>query len=476
MRILMLSHGHPAFSIGGAEVASYNLFNGLNGIPDVSCHYLARVGPPIQPHRGTPFLSLRQKERETLLFANDYDYMRLSNRDLETLGRDFCRFVDDVNPDIVHFHHFLGFGVEAIHAVRRIRPNVPIVATLHEYLSICNNHGQMVKARTGQLCRRASPAECGVCFPNIPASTLHKRELFIKTLFDEVDMFVSPSRFLIDRYVDWGIDAGRLTFLENGLEIAEVAPARPLAGGKGRRNRFAYFGQLNQFKGIKVLVEAVARVPAADWGTDSVLCVFGGNLEVQPESFQQEFKRLVQMAGRRVRFFGSYRSPDLPTLMREVDWAVVPSTWWENSPVVIQEAFLHGRPVICSDIGGMAEKVRNRVDGLHFRAGSAESLVDRLVEVLHNPEIWDRLRTRIRRPISAGEAAEQHLALYRHVLDRRRHRHTVAAQTSGLPASKHQAEFGALPPGSMPAPEPDQVAGSVSAAEPSAVVPTAAAA
>ena len=207
MQILMLSHGHPAFSIGGAEVASYNLFNGLNGHPDVSCHYLARVGPPIQPHRGTPFLSLRQKERETLIFANDYDYLRLSNRDLETLGRDFCRFVDDVNPDVVHFHHFLGFGVEAIHAVRRVRPNVPIVATLHEYLSICNNHGQMVKTRTGQFCRRASPAECGVCFPDIPASTLHKRELFIKTLFDEVDMFVSPSRFLIDRYADWGIAA-----------------------------------------------------------------------------------------------------------------------------------------------------------------------------------------------------------------------------------------------------------------------------
>ena len=147
--------------------------------------------------------------------------------------------------------------------------------------------------------------------------------------------------------------------------------------------------------------------------------MFGGNLEVQPESFQQEFRRLVQMAGRRVRFFGSYRSADLPELMREVDWVVVPSTWWENSPVVIQEAFLHGRPIICSDIGGMAEKVRHRVDGLHFRASSAESLVDRLTEILHNPDLWERLRGRIRRPVCAAEAAEQHLTLYRQLLARR---------------------------------------------------------
>ena len=418
MRILMLSHGHPAFSIGGAEVASYNLHKGLNGLDDVECHYLARVGPPVQPHRGTPFMSLRQNERETLIYANDYDYFRLSNRDLDTLRNDFCRFIDAINPDVVHFHHFLGFGVEAIHAVRRVRPDVAIVATLHEYLSICNNHGQMVKRKDGQLCRRATPAECAVCFPDIPAGTLHKRELFIKTLFDEVDMFVSPSRFLIDRYADWGLPRDKLTFLENGLEIGEIAPMRKLTGGKGRRNRFAYFGQLNQFKGIKVLVEAVARVPADDWGTDSMLCVFGGNLEVQPEQFQQDFRRLVQMAGRRVRFFGSYRTPDLPTLIREIDWVVVPSTWWENSPVVIQEAFLHGRPIICSDIGGMAEKVRDRIDGLHFRASSAESRVDRLVEILHNPDLWERLRGRIRRPLSHTDAAGQHLALYRNLLAR----------------------------------------------------------
>ena len=43
--------------------------------------------------------------------------------------------------------------------------------------------------------------------------------------------------------------------------------------------------------------------------------------------------------------------------MASVDWVVVPSIWWENSPLVIQEAFGYGRPVICSDIGGMAEKV-----------------------------------------------------------------------------------------------------------------------
>jgi glycosyltransferase involved in cell wall biosynthesis len=87
---------------------------------------------------------------------------------------------------------------------------------------------------------------------------------------------------------------------------------------------------------------------------------------------------------------------------------------------VIQEAFLHGRPIITSDIGGMAEKVRHNIDGLHFRAASAESLVDRLVEALRSPDLWERLRARIPRPISAVDAAEQHRALYEHLLEQHR--------------------------------------------------------
>lgn len=411
-RVLVLSHGHPSVSIGGAEVASYNLFRGLGEIPGCDSHYLARVGPPIAPHRDTPFLSLRQKERETLFYANDYDYFRLSNRDLETLGGAFTRFLRDVKPDLVHFHHILGFGVEAIFAVRKTLPDVPIVVTLHEYLAICNHHGQMVKTRRQQLCSKASPADCSMCFPDIAPAQFMRREMFIKSFFDQVDCFVSPSHFLLDRFVDWGIPPRRMRMLENGLDLHEIAPARPLPKRGGRRNRFAYFGQLNEFKGVRVLIDAVGRVPQEVWGDDSVLNIFGGNLELQPEAFQVEIERLIARAGRRVRFHGAYRSAELPTLMREIDWVVVPSTWWENSPIVIQEAFAHGRPLICSDIGGMAEKVRHEVDGLHFRAGSAESLVDRLVEAIRSPDLWERLRAGAPRPLTYRDMAEQHWDLY----------------------------------------------------------------
>lgn len=417
MKALILSHAHPTFSIGGAQVASYNLFQGLKEQEGWDAHYLAGVGPPVARHRATPLMSLGQGPDETLFWSNDYDWFHLGTNDLDGLMKHFERFLSDYRPDVINFHHVMGFGIQAIRAARRALGDVPIVYTLHEYLPICAHHGQMIKAKTGALCSKASPSECGVCFPEIGPANLMRRELFIKSFFAEVDAFVSPSRFLLGRFADWGLPREKLVMIENGLEEAPATPPRRVAPG-GRRDRFAFFGQLNPFKGVRVLIDAVTRVPADIWG-DAVLYVHGGNLEHQPEEFQASVKELFRLAGRRVRFMGSYKSPELPNLMREVDWVIVPSTWWENAPVVIQESFHHGRPIIASDIGGMAEKVRDGIDGLHFHVGNAESLAEQIGRAIREPALWDRLHGGIRPPTSADQSAKLHARLFERLLERR---------------------------------------------------------
>jgi glycosyltransferase involved in cell wall biosynthesis len=416
MRVLVVSHGHPSFSIGGAELASHNLFGGLNAIDGCEAYYLARVCPPLQRHGDSPLMSLRHGARESFLYSDDYDHFWLSNRNLGELREALTRYLGHVRPDVVHLHHVLGLGLETLYVVRRALPDAAIVVTFHEYLSICLNHGQMVKAHDNRLCTRASPADCAMCMSGHGPAQVFKRELFVKNHLGLADAYVSPSRFLIDRYVAWGLPRAKFHFIENGLDAAE--PAAPRSGG--RRARFGFFGQISAFKGLHVLLDAVGRVPDAAWGEDAALCIFGGNLEQQPEAFRARFAALLDRAGRRARFYGSYAAADLPALMREVDWVVVPSIWWENSPLVIQEAFAHGRPVICSDAGGMAEKVRDGVDGLQFRIGSAEALADRLTEALTEPDLWQRLHDARPTPPDVATAAAQHHALYGQLLAARR--------------------------------------------------------
>lgn len=440
MRTLIVSHGHPAFSIGGAELASHNLWRALDALPGHEAHYLARAGHPLRRRAETPLMSLRQGEREAFLHADAYDHFWLSNRALDDLSGAFAAHLRALAPDVVHFHHVIGLGVEAIAAARAAVPDARIVVTFHEYLSICAHHGQMVKTGGNRLCRKATPADCAACFPERSAGELFRRELFLKHHLQLADAYVSPSYFLVDRYAEWGLERSRFHVIENGLDLATAAPARTLAPG-GRRARFGFFGQVTEFKGLPVLLDAVARVPDAAWGDDAALCVFGGNLDNQPEAFRARFAQLMERAGRRAKFYGAYRAEELPRLMGQVDWVVVPSIWWENSPLVIQEAFLHGRPVIASDIGGMAEKVRHGVDGLHFRAGSAEDLADGLARAMGEPGLWERLRDARPAPLDLPAFGEAHAALYRSLRPTtpaatgRVNRSTTRRAQSGPPAS-----------------------------------------
>ena len=104
--------------------------------------------------------------------------------------------------------------------------------------------------------------------------------------------------------------------------------------------------------------------------------------------------------------------------MAAVDWVVVPSVWWENAPLVILEAFRHGRPVICGGIGGMAEMVRDGVDGLHAPVGDPAGLAAVLRRAAERPEMWDRLASGILPPKTIAQVAEDHLSLYQELLGR----------------------------------------------------------
>jgi glycosyltransferase involved in cell wall biosynthesis len=122
----------------------------------------------------------------------------------------------------------------------------------------------------------------------------------------------------------------------------------------------------------------------------------------------------------RVTFRGPYAHAELPKLMADLHWVVVPSVWWENSPLVIQEAFFHRRPVICSDVGGMAEKVRDGVDGIHFRVGDALGLARAFERASSSPELWRSLREGIREPHSMDAHVQKLLGRYGELVERRK--------------------------------------------------------
>jgi glycosyltransferase involved in cell wall biosynthesis len=138
-----------------------------------------------------------------------------------------------------------------------------------------------------------------------------------------------------------------------------------------------------------------------------------GDYTNHEQPFQQDFLDRLDRATPNISYHGPYDNRRVHALMRRMDAVLVPSLWWENSPIVIQEALRAGRPVLCSDIGGMAEKVRDGLDGFHFAAGDAESLAALLTHLARHPDRLRALRTTLRVPAGADAIVAEHLALYR---------------------------------------------------------------
>ena len=406
-RVLIIAHGHPELNKGGGEIAAYNLFKALDERDDYEVLFMARQSVPGAQHGGTPFSARAAKE--ILFYGEGFDLFKFAQPNKRLLWHNFKELIEKFKPDIVHFHHYLHIGLEAIRVVKNTCPEAKIILTLHEYLAICHNSGQMVKTNK-RLCYKASPADCHQCFPDQSPQNFFLRELYIKSFFGLVDQFIAPSQFLKCRYVDWGLAEHKISVLENGQPPALfVKPASFLSTAK--QESFAYFGQLTQFKGLDVLLEAISLLPKKQ-RKRMHLDIHGSGLEIQPEAFQTKIKSLLAELSGTVSFHGAYQPHELSGLMQDVDWVVVPSSWWENSPLVIQEAFKHAKPVICSDIGGMAEKVQEGFNGLHFRAGKATSLSQVLAKVIETPTLHAQLVANIQRPLSLEQSAQEHHQLY----------------------------------------------------------------
>ncbi len=349
------------------------------------------------------------------MFTNDTDQFLFSQRSSDLIDA-FGALLSRIAPNVIHFHHYTQLGLELIAVARRFSPQSRLIVTLHEYLAICHHHGQMVKTETMALCSQSSPDDCAECFRHITAANFFRRELFIRAHFDKVDLFIAPSEFLRQRYIAWGIPSDRIVVLENAISKVRPPPPRPLVA-RERRGMFGFFGQINPYKGLIQLLWAFVLLDQfpAEQSRGLRLVVHGANLGLNHPKFVETIRQLLARTAHRVHFAGSYESHDQSRLMTAVDWVVVPSIWWENSPLIIEEALAHRRPVICSNIGGMAEKVRPGKDGFQFAAGNPADLAGLLVRLGTDDEIWEKLQSTMRVPRSADEVVARHIQLYKGV-------------------------------------------------------------
>jgi len=198
----------------------------------------------------------------------------------------------------------------------------------------------------------------------------------------EIDVFCSPSKFLLELHRGAGLKARESRIVPLGIllpvrfqNLQRAEMSTQSAGPRGRDLgvrpcRFLFIGGLVPHKGIQLLLDAFRGLPRS---LSLSLSVAGaGPLEL-----------LVRQAAAndpRISLHGYVSGAAKERLFAESNVLVVPSTWYENAPATILEAYHRGIPVIASQIGGISELVRSGDTGFLFEPGNVQALRDRMIE------------------------------------------------------------------------------------------------
>lgn len=428
MKILLVSHSYPPLGNAGTETYTAQVAGRLaNRGHEVEVFTTAK-------DIARPNLSLHTRVHEGVrvheVFNNLYYERFRESWDYPSIEPAFDGVLASGRFDVVHFQHLMYLSVGCVE--KASAREIPIVFTLHDYWLQCPRFGQRVHA-DGGVCHTIDFGRCGTCLSSFkygqsplekrvgqaigrvrettgvnlaplargvagalskpPASSAERgdvdaahaaemeraarerTEAMRSRVLPHVRTFLAPSRFLRERFVkEWAMPDGQIEHLPLGVEVdAFLAQERVRAD----RIRVAFVGSLIPIKGPHLLLEAWGRL-APELRQRASLTLYGPSQH--DPAFQRRLGELAASVG--AELGGRIERSDMPVRLASIDLLVVPSVWFENSPLVILEARAARTPLLVSDLGGMAELVERGRSGEHFRVGDVDDLARGLTALL----------------------------------------------------------------------------------------------
>lgn len=421
MSVLYVCHGHPAQARGGGELAAWRLFEHFSAeYGPERCGFLAAARRPEDLPPGCQLLELAP--RQWLMRPSSNAVIHDTAVSLRP-GGPLQQALAPLQPRLIHLHHYLHVGADLVQALRRWFPQAAVLLTLHDYWGPCAYEGRLLR-RDGVLCEGGDPEACNTCLGGAQRDQLAIRAQRVRRLFAAVDHCLAPSYFLKQRYLAWGLDPHRISVVENLPAPWPTVRIPPDRDGAGHGLRLGYFGQVNPWKGLDLILEAVAL--ARQRGAVLRLEVHGLDAQTLAEGAARGDRFygicaawLQQLGPHGVHLAGVYEPEALSARMVGLDALVMGSIWYENSPMVIQEAYRHGLPVLAPRLGGMAEKVRHGACGLLFPPGDVQALAVMLLDLAQDPGLQRHLAAGVQQVARRLDSpALQHAQLYNRWLRR----------------------------------------------------------
>lgn len=289
--------------------------------------------------------------------------------------QNIIKLINDEKPDIVHLNNIRHHVTPSvIYTIKK--HNIPLVWTLHDYQLICPNISFISHGKVCERCRKRKyfwplimKCKKNSYLASSMAAIEHSFQM-ITGVYDLVDAFICPSRFLRDKFIEYGFKENKMYYLNHFIDSEYSAPVRK------DEDYYLYVGRLSEEKGVKALIDAAVKLKSY-----KLKIIGDGPIRDELILYAKSKK-----ADYYIEFLGHKSHEEVLEHLRECKFLVVPSEWYEVMGLVILEAFICGKPVIGSRIGGIPEIVTDGKTGLTFEPGNSDDLRDKIEYMYTNPQ------------------------------------------------------------------------------------------
>lgn len=355
----------------------------------------------------------------------------------------FIAYLKTEQPDLVHFHELAGSnGITLKHVQAAKASGSKVLMTFHLAGYSCKTGTLVYKGET--LCDGVIDLhKCSSCYlhtkgyENVApylvnaSAVLHqlsidaskwnnklgtalgtvpiiaKLKANLHNLVENCDRVVTITNWYQRVLLANGINKDKISYIPQGLPLS--ADAVPLQHKKGNQPlQLLFLGRINPFKGLHLLLEAVSTIDPSL----VELSVYGNS---DDEAYESGL-RSKTINRTNIHWRGKLQQQDVVATLQGHDVLCLCSTFSEMSPLVIQEAFAAGIPVIASHVYGNAEQIRHGENGLLFRFKDVDSLRQQIQACIADPALLISLVQKIQPPANFSKVGDAYYKLYQKLI------------------------------------------------------------
>ena len=356
----------------------------------------------------------------------------------------FTEYIREELPDIIHFHDLAGSNGITLHHVKVAKQlGVKVLMTFHlatyscmtgsllqNGLFNCNGKIELKKCTQCYLSTKKlekstaklltglslllnllgiNPTKLSNRFATALGSTslVKKKRQNLIELVNSCDKVIALNNWYKEILISNGISINKITLITQGLPVHRTFKkgVKPFSNKK----LFIFVGRISQFKGIHLLIDAFKQL---DW-SKAELHIYG---QTDDSIYENDLKKKSNLF-QNIKWKGMLSQSDVVSTMYNYDALCLCSTITEMSPLVIQEAFAAGIPVIASNVFGNAEQIKHGINGLLFNVNDSVDLLAQLNRCINEIDLMPTLANNIIPPKSFYKVGDEYIELYKSILN-----------------------------------------------------------